>query len=134
MPRLIRTLPKYRKHTASGQAIVTICGRDHYLGPHGTKASKVEYDRLIVEFLSSGRSPSFGAAQESLTVVELAAEYLRYAKGYYGMAKTSEYHRLPPIIRHLRELYGRTPAAEFGPIQFKALRQRASISTGAAAM
>jgi hypothetical protein len=37
MPRLIRTLPKYRKHKASGQAIVTLCGRD-YLGPQCTKA------------------------------------------------------------------------------------------------
>jgi hypothetical protein len=77
MPRLIRTLPKYRKHKASGQAVVTICGRDRYLGPHGAKASKVEYDRLIVECLSSGRSPSFGALQQGLSVVELAAEYLR---------------------------------------------------------
>jgi hypothetical protein len=57
MPRLIRTLPTYRKHRASRQAVVIICGRDHYLGPHGTKPTKVEYDRLIVEYLSSGRSP-----------------------------------------------------------------------------
>jgi integrase len=124
MPRLIRALPQYRKHKASGQAVVTISGRDHYLGPHGTKASRVEYDRLIVEYLSSGRSPSFGAAAASLTVVEVAAEYLRHAKGYYGTAKTSEYHRLLPILRQLRELYGFTPAAEFGPVQFKAIRQR----------
>ena len=32
--------PKYRKHRASGQAVVTLNGRDIYLGPHGTKASK----------------------------------------------------------------------------------------------
>ena len=38
-------LPKYRKHKASGQAIVTIGGRDNYLGPHGTVVSKLEYDR-----------------------------------------------------------------------------------------
>ncbi len=39
MPRLTNSLPKYRKHKASGQAIVTLDGRDFYLGPHGTKAS-----------------------------------------------------------------------------------------------
>jgi hypothetical protein len=65
MPRLIRTLPKYRKHKASGQAVVTICGRDHYLGPHGTKASKVEYDRLIVEFLSSGPLPRLARSRRA---------------------------------------------------------------------
>jgi hypothetical protein len=43
------SLPKYRKHRASGQAVVTLCGVDHYLGPHGTRASKSEYDRLIAE-------------------------------------------------------------------------------------
>ncbi len=40
MPRLTRTVPKYRKHRASGQAIVTLNGVDRYLGPHGTKASQ----------------------------------------------------------------------------------------------
>jgi len=33
MPRLSHRLPKYRKHRASGQAIVTLNGRDYYLGP-----------------------------------------------------------------------------------------------------
>ena len=47
MPRLTNSVPKYRKHRASGQAIVEIGGKTHYLGPHGTKASKVEYDRLV---------------------------------------------------------------------------------------
>lgn len=60
MPRLKDSLPKYRKHRASGQAVVTLGGRDFYLGPHGTKASRREYDRLIAEYLASGRSPSFG--------------------------------------------------------------------------
>ncbi len=55
MPRLTNATPKYRKHKASGQAIVTLCGKDHYLGPHGTKASNVEYDRLVAEWLSQGR-------------------------------------------------------------------------------
>ena len=53
MPTLISSVPKYRKHKATGQAIVTIQGRDFYLGPHGTKASKLEYDRLIGEWLAA---------------------------------------------------------------------------------
>jgi hypothetical protein len=46
MPRLIHSNPSYRKHRASGQAVVTIDGKDIYLGPHGTKASRNEYDRV----------------------------------------------------------------------------------------
>lgn len=60
MPRLIQAVPKYRKHRASGQAVVTLNGQDHYLGPHGTKASSVEYDRLIAEWLAHGDRVSVG--------------------------------------------------------------------------
>ena len=68
MPRLSKSVPKYRKHRASGQAVVTLSGVDHYLGPHGTKTSKVEYDRLIGEWLVGGRTlPS----DDGITVVEL---------------------------------------------------------------
>ena len=37
-----KTPPKYHKHKASGQASVTIDGKDFYLGPHGTKASRID--------------------------------------------------------------------------------------------
>jgi hypothetical protein len=68
-------LPKYRKHKASGQAIVTLNGRDHYLGPHGTQASKREYDRLTTEWLANGRqSPTVGS---DLTIVELLTRFRR---------------------------------------------------------
>ena len=33
------SFPKYRKHRASGQAIVTLAGIDHYLGPYGRSHS-----------------------------------------------------------------------------------------------
>ncbi len=68
MPRQSSSfVPKYRKHRANGQAIVTICGVDHYLGPHGTKASRLEYDRLIGEWLQNGRQPQV-ANDGSITV------------------------------------------------------------------
>ena len=60
------SIPKYRKHRGSGQAIVTIAGRDHYLGPHGTKASRIEYDRLIMEWLASGRPASVAESKMNL--------------------------------------------------------------------
>ena len=91
MPKLTHTLPKYRKHKPSGQAVVVINGVYHYLGPHGAVASKVEYDRLITEYLSSGRSSSFGAVQEAVTVVELLADYVKHAASYYGKSKRGEY-------------------------------------------
>jgi hypothetical protein len=37
MPKLVNRLPKYRKHKATGQAVVTLNGSDCYLGPHGIR-------------------------------------------------------------------------------------------------
>ena len=64
-----KSLPKYRKHRASGQAVVTFDGTDFYLGPRGTKASKLEYDRLIGEWLANGRRLS--SANATISVTEL---------------------------------------------------------------
>ncbi len=55
MPKLKHVSPKYRLHRASGQAVVTLNGHDHYLGPWKSKASEVEYDRLVGEWLAAGR-------------------------------------------------------------------------------
>ena len=46
--------PSYRHHRASGQAVVTLSGRDIYLGPHGTKFSRDNYDRVVGEWLAAG--------------------------------------------------------------------------------
>ena len=61
MPRLVDALPKYRKHKASGHAIVTLNGGDHYLGPQGRQANRVQYERLIVAFSEDLRDPSHGS-------------------------------------------------------------------------
>jgi hypothetical protein len=124
MPRLSNSVPKYRKHRASGQAVVTIGGRDIYLGPHGTKASKAEYDRLIGEWLASDRSLTFGVQTSEVTVGQLLVAYLRFAKRYYGDGKRGEFANMIFATKVLRDLYSREPAAKFGPLQLKAVRER----------
>ena len=125
MPRLVQALPKYRKHKASGQAIVTLNGVDHYLGPHGTQVSRLKYDRLVAEWLQSGRRPAI-QLQDGITVVELCARFLKHAKSYY--VKDGHCTGVTPSfkasIRYLRDWYGRDEAASFGPIALKTLQQR----------
>jgi integrase len=126
MPRLSNSLPKYRRHKASGQAIVTLAGKHHYLGPHGTKASRLEYDRLISEWVASGR-PAIGERTKSdLTINEMLAGYLRFAQGYYilGGKPTREVQCLKIAMRPLKQLYGRTSVVDFGPIALKAVRDK----------
>jgi hypothetical protein len=81
-------LPKYRRHKASGHALVTLCGHDYYLGSHGTKTSKTEYDRLISEWLAGGRHlPTPGTTD--LTVVEVARLTARRPPQPYDIASAA---------------------------------------------
>ena len=122
--RTLRT-PKYRHHKPSGQAVVTLNGRDFYLGRHGTEESQAEYRRLIAEWLTTGRqvaSPSNGPAD--LTVNELLLAYLRHADTYYRKngQPTTEPANIKLALRPLRQLYGHTIAKDFGPLALKAVR------------
>ena len=64
--------PSYCCHKASGQAVVTLNGRDFYLGQYGTEASRAEYDRLVSEWLTHGRRlPSGPGDVPELTVTEV---------------------------------------------------------------
>ena len=76
--------PKYRKHKPTGQAVVRINGKDFYLGPHNSAASKREYERLIAEWYANGRTLVSPDAFNEITVVELIAMYVRHAKTYYN--------------------------------------------------
>ncbi len=122
--RFLPPTPKYRKHRASGQAVVTLYGRDCYLGPHGTKASRIEYDRRIGEWLAAGRPSRMPSVQNDITVVELAAAYRKYAKAYYVKhgKPTDTIYQVNRATEIICERYGRTNANEFGPLAFKAFK------------
>lgn len=68
-----KALPKYREHRPTGQAVVTLSGDDHYLGLNGSKASKLEYDRLITEWLANGRRPIQAVDDSAITVAKIIA-------------------------------------------------------------
>lgn len=61
--------PRYRLHRPSGHAVVTLDGRDVYLGKRGAPESRAEYDRLIAEWLINGRR--LPPSTRDLTVSEL---------------------------------------------------------------
>lgn len=76
MPRLTHKVPAYRKH-ASGQAIVVISYKTNYLGPYGSKSSRMLYDRLIAEWLSSDRRP-IAEDPQSTAVAEIIMAYWKH--------------------------------------------------------
>jgi hypothetical protein len=108
MPRLNTAVPRYRRHRASGQAVVSLAGRDHYLGPYGTQVSKDQYDRLVCEWLARGRLPEVTHRVEP-RVADLMAAYLAFAKGYYvkNGKLTNEVNMIKQMLEVLRPAYGR---------------------------
>ena len=72
--------PSYRLHKPTGQAVVTLDGRDVYLGQVRLAASQAEYDRLIAEWLANGRQHAPAA---DATIVELMVAYLQHVDAYY---------------------------------------------------
>ena len=54
MPRTNRP-PAYRLQKARQCAVVSIHGKDHYLGPYGSPESHEKYARLIARWNAGGR-------------------------------------------------------------------------------
>ena len=131
MPKLTKSYPKYRKHRASGQAVVTLAGSDHYLGKFDTPASRKKYDRLIAQWSCDGR-PTQHIEPHEFTVAELISAFWRFAKQHYRRSDgtpTGTANRIKFPLRMLREHYGTTAVIDFGPLSLKHL-QRAGIEAG----
>jgi integrase len=123
--------PSLRRHKPSARGVVTLNGRDIYLGhwPADRRKPPVEvqqnYDRAIAEWLAVGRQPATPTKYD-LTIAELILAFWRHAEEYYRRedgTPTQEQTSYKCSLRVLRELYGELPANEFGPLKLKALRQ-----------
>ena len=124
MPKLTKKLPSYRLHKRSGQAIVNLSGKDIYLGPHGTKTSKAEYDRVIGEWLANGRILPESKSSKPTKISDLMFAYWKFAKGFYVKRgkPTGEIPPLKSAIRTFRKVYGKTNVSDFGPLMLIALQ------------
>jgi integrase len=124
-------VPTYRKHRQSGQAIVTLPDgmggrRDVLLGKFGTKASRMEYGRIIAEWEEAGRRLPQQLAATDLTIHELIAAFWDHAEQHYRRpdgTQTSELADFRMSLRPLSHYYGSTAAKSFGPLALKAVRQ-----------
>ena len=127
MPRTTKP-PAYRMYRRTGQAVVTLGGKDFYLGPYGTKVSRDAYDRLVGEWLVNGRRvPAREKNTDGATTMELIAAYWGHCREYYRNA--GELGKIRIVIRTIRRLYGHAPVQDFGPLALKNVRQ-VLVSTG----
>ena len=129
MPR--KRIPSYRLHKPTSQAIVVIEGHTHYLGKHGSPASREKYDQMINRLVArrkdeeQKREISQQNAPYSWTVDQLAIAYREYAINYYKKngQTTAEFDCIKVAMRYLTREYGTTLAAEFGPRKLRELRE-----------
>ena len=111
-------------------------GRDILLGVYGSEESRIRYGQLVAKLAggvtidpladsqrgkASRRDPE---ADPGPTVGELCLIFLRHAETHYvkNGVQTSEVHILKSVIRPLNELFGLTPAKDFGPLALKVVR------------
>jgi integrase len=135
MSRRLR-VPSYRLHKQSGQAVITLTNglgtrRDVLLGKYGTPESRSEYARVIAEWEAAGRTLAAPGAspppQASLSVNEAILLFWKHAEQHYRHrdgTPTNELNDFRLSLKPLRELYGHTPAKDFGPLALKAVRER----------
>jgi integrase len=117
MPRLSNDqLPAYRLHKQSGQAIVTLSGKDFTLGCYGSAESRQKYQRLTAEWQANGRN--IPVAKDDLIVLELISRFWKHAQTHYRKpdgTHTSELKNYKCALRPLKRLYGSTRVSDFTP-------------------
>lgn len=130
MPRLRNPLPSYLPHSKNGRARAVwtdAAGQRHFRilpGAYDSAESRAAYGRLLLELDAAPHRP---AAADTFTVAELLLAYLEHAGRHYRAPDgepTSEVYQIRVVARAVRELYGLTPVAEFGPLALKAARQK----------
>jgi integrase len=107
--------------------VVTLSGKDHYLGHFGSPESREAYDRLLAEWLASRRRPAHAGCEPAdlISINELLVAYWEHVRRYYVKAgePTSEQDTIRQALRPVRQLYGGINATDFSPLALKAVRQ-----------
>jgi len=120
-------IPSYRRTNINGHVygVVTLNGKVHYLGEHGTPDSIERYNELVARWLANGRTLPEQAPTAALSVNEVLLKYLEHAERKYAARRQfkSLMSRITVAMRAVRELYGLTSAAEFGPKALQVVRE-----------
>jgi hypothetical protein len=119
-------IPNYRLHKASGQAFVELGGRRFYLGKHGSKASREEYERRIGEYLGNGRQLPPTMQKTGISCQELAVRFLEWAEGYYvkNGEPTATFDHCRNALALMIQHYGNESVNNFAPLSLVFLQKQ----------
>ncbi|MBP3956851.1 site-specific integrase [Gemmata sp. G18] len=123
--------PSYLFHKQTGRARAvwtdqTGTRRDKLLpGAYDSAESRTAFAKLQLEYEAAPAMTSVTA--RGITVAEVLLAYVGHAESHYrgpDGEPTDENRHIKTVVRFVRELYGAIPAAEFGPLALKAVRQK----------
>ena len=129
--------PTYRKHHdkrggRTARAFVVLDGKRIYLGDYNSPASRRAYDRIVSDWLASGRRkvPKQTDVAESSgdwpTIAEVVEQFLAHARSYYRTAdgkQTGEAKNLEWALEPLMALFPRMTTDLFRVRSLEAVRQ-----------
>jgi integrase len=132
MARPKNQTPTYKLHSSTGLARCWVGGKWVTLGEYGSPESRTEFARLVAE-LATGPAAAIdpmiaGGSNRPgprLIVDEVLIAFLAHAERHYrGPAgePTDEVREIKRSLLYVHELYGTTPATEFGPRALAAVR------------
>ena len=114
--RAKRTLPRYCHHKASGQAYVRLTEdgkrRTVYLGPHNSRESLEQYDKVVGDWLA--KRPII--QDNVLRIRDVAERFKSYRE---PLLTDDKKHHLNPAIKLLIEHFGERPADDFDAMQLE---------------
>lgn len=132
--RIHPKVPSYRQREGHSQALVTLTDsvtkkrRDYWLGEYGSPASRELYHRVIAEWETNGRrwpniqpADTVPGAPGAMQLVEVLHRFHKWAERFHDRGEQRSYDVL---IRLIRQFYGHTPAADFGPRKLRFLREQ----------
>jgi hypothetical protein len=117
-----RRTPKYCRHRATGQAYVTLDGREHYLGVYGSPESRERYDAEILPWRRENDVTEVAA----LTVGQLCLLFIEHADQYYRRdgQPTGEAKNFREALKPLSQMFRGVSVLGFGPQKLDQVRQR----------
>lgn len=127
MTRPRKAQPAYQYHL-SGQARVTLGGKDFYLGKHDSPESHVRYYALLAEYNANGkRAPSNPEtetcqAATPILVKHIVADYRANVLPNY-QSDPGRSNRLTNLCDLIDHKHGNEPATDFGPRKLDAIRK-----------
>ena len=124
MPRPKSSIPPYRHHKSTGRAVVYIGRKTVSLGPYDSPESRQQYAEIVAKITAGepidGTTVHRPSVEPLKTVAGLCLRFIAEELPKYSDA---EQNCQRGAMRILGELFGETPAAEFGPIRLRAVRK-----------